>query len=187
VDVEAELGSIGGSAVESGAATEAGDGTRLPLESTFTDPEMAADFCQRTGVDALAISFRKMHRTYQGEPVLDLARVRVIHAAVDVPLVMHGASGLADSEYQEIVASGISKVCYYTAMGKAAVRDLARMLGDAGQEDAVYHHLISRAIDFFDADTRRLMNIVGCSGAVAESMNPRPLWAAPRGITIEGA
>lgn len=187
VDVEAELGSIGGSAVESGAATEAGDGTRLPLESTFTDPEMAADFCQRTGVDALAISFGNMHGTYQGEPVLDLARVRVIHAAVDVPLVMHGASGLADSEYQEIVASGISKVCYYTAMGKAAVRDLARMLGDAGQEDAVYHHLISRAIDFFDADTRRLMNIVGCSGAVAESMNPRPLWAAPRGITIEGA
>jgi fructose-bisphosphate aldolase class II len=174
VDVEAELGSIGGSAVESGAAAGAGGGTP---ESTFTDPEMAADFCQRTGVDALAISFGNVHGTYQGEPVLDLARVRAIHAAVDVPLVMHGASGLDDSEYQEIVESGISKVCYYTAMGKAAVGDLARMLADAGQDEVVYHQLISRTIEFFDADTRRLMDIVGCSGAVAEPTNPRPLWA----------
>jgi fructose-bisphosphate aldolase class II len=174
VDVEAELGSIGGSAVESGRPAGAGNGAPV---SIFTDPEMAADFCQRTGVDALAISFGNVHGSYQGEPVLDLARVRTIHTAVDVPLVMHGASGLADSEYQEIVESGISKVCYYTAMGKAAARDLARMLADAEQDEAVYHQLISRAIDFFDTDTRRLMDVVGCSGAVEKRENPRPLWA----------
>ena len=91
-------------------------------ESSTTDPEQAVDFVERTGVDALAISFGNAHGLYRGEPNLDLDRVRAIHAMVDVPLVMHGASG-------------------------------------------VYHHLISRSIDFFYAYTQWLLDLLGCSGA----------------------
>jgi len=177
VSVEAELGSIAGDAAETGGAAPS---VEVPNEndpgSSFTDPEMALDFVERTGVDTLAISFGNVHGTYRGEPNLDLNLVREIYALVDIPLVMHGASGLADSEYQEIVESGISKVCYYTAMGKAAARELAPVLADVGQDEVVYHQLISRAIEFFDTDSRRLMDLVGCSGTVARSENPRPLW-----------
>ena len=164
VSVEAELGSIAGSAAEVGIAAVPGQQGDGP-QSTFTDPEMAVDFVERTAIDALAISFGNAHGTYTGEPYLDLGRVRAIHDLVDVPLVMHGASGLAEGEYREIVDSGISKVCYYTAMGKAAAADLRSMLMAAGQDGIVYHEIISRAIEFFRQDTIRLMDIVGCAGA----------------------
>jgi fructose-bisphosphate aldolase class II len=165
VSVEAELGSIAGSAAESGrtrheASAPDGSGSR----STFTDPVLAEDFVERTGVDALAISFGNVHGTYRGEPALDLDLVREIHSRVDIPLVMHGASGLADSEYIKIVESGISKVCYYTAMGKRAANDIYEWLEDAGKDGAVYHEIISRAIDFFRADTAHVMALVGCIG-----------------------
>jgi fructose-bisphosphate aldolase class II len=167
VSVEAELGSIAGSAAETGGvAALAADAGDADPSSAFTDPELAVDFVERTGVDALAISFGNAHGTYRGEPNLNLELVREIHSLVDVPLVMHGASGLADDEYIKIVESGISKVCYYTAMGKRAARDIHGWLGDEDLDGVVYHGIISRAIDFFRADTAYVMSLVGCTGVV---------------------
>jgi fructose-bisphosphate aldolase class II len=156
VCVEAELGGLSGSVVDLE--------DRGP-EASFTDPDQAADFVQRTGVDTLAISFGNAHGVYKGEPNLDLDRVRKIHDRVDVPLVMHGASGLAEDVYPRIVESGISKVCYYTAMGIGAANDLGKTLANADQDTIVYHHLISRAIDYFCEYTTALLDLLGCSGA----------------------
>jgi fructose-bisphosphate aldolase class II len=158
VSVEAELGSIAGSAAETGAPV--GD----EPESAHTDPDLAAEFVERTGVDALAISFGNAHGTYRGEPDLHLELVREIFASVEVPLVMHGASGLNDGEYQKIVEAGISKVCYYTAMGRRAAREIQGQLEGADQDGAVYHQIISWAIDAFRADTERVMALIGCIG-----------------------
>lgn len=157
VSVEAELGSIAGSAVSLGDSGP---------EGAFTDPDVAVDFVERTGVDALAISFGNVHGLYKGEANIDLDRVRRIFSMVDIPLSMHGASGLADGEYKRIVASGISKVCYYTAMGIGASNDLRGMLAQAGPDATVYHEIISRAIDYFYAETQRLIDVVGCAGVV---------------------
>lgn len=157
VSVEAELGSIAGSAV---SLTDSGP------EAAFTDPDVAADFVARTGVDTLAISFGNVHGMYRGEPNLDLDRVRKIHAMVDIPLAMHGASGLAEDEYKRAVESGISKVCYYTASGIGASNDLKRMLADADWNATVYHDIISRSIDYFYTNTKRLIDLVGCAGVV---------------------
>jgi fructose-bisphosphate aldolase class II len=167
VSVEAELGSIGGSAVEGGGAgaraleTECGS-----AESAFTDPELAVDFVARTGIDALAISFGNVHGAYHGEPNLDLSLVRRIHSLVEIPLVMHGASGLADGEYQKIVESGISKVCYYSAMGKKVSDEIRRKLAAPEHDATVYHEIIAWTIDSFREDTERVMALVGCAGVV---------------------
>ena len=158
VSVEAELGSIAGSAAETGAPLDD------EPESAFTDPVLAAEFVESTGVDALAISFGNVHGTYRAEPNLDLELVRAIYSLVEVPLVMHGASGLDDGQYPRIVEAGISKVCYYTAMGKQAARDIHRRLDDAETDSAVYHEIISWAIDAFRADTKRVMALVSCIG-----------------------
>ena len=149
VSVEAELGSISGSAVSLGDSGP---------ESAFTDPDMAADFVARTDVDVLAISFGNAHGVYKGEPRIDLERVRSIYSKVDIPLAMHGASGLADGEYKNIVASGISKVCYYTSMGIGASKDIGRMFAEAGSDAIVYHAIISRAVDYFTTETKRLID-----------------------------
>lgn len=163
VSVEAELGSISGSAAETGSAAAPESASGGP-ESAFTDPELAVEFVQRTGVDALAISFGNAHGTYQGEPALDLNLVRKIHSLVEIPLVMHGASGLADGEYIKIVESGISKVCYYTAMGKKVSDEIARNLAAPERDGAVYHEIIAWAIDAFRQDAERVMALVGCVG-----------------------
>jgi fructose-bisphosphate aldolase class II len=166
VSVEAELGSIGGSAAEVGTSVPLVDPGEGEPASTFTDPDMAAEFVHRTGVDALAISFGNAHGTYHGKPNLDLNLVRKIHSMVEVPLVMHGASGLADAEYARIVDSGISKVCYYTAMGKRVSNEITRMLTTPGRSGAVYHEIIAWAIDSFREDASRVMALVGCVGVV---------------------
>jgi fructose/tagatose bisphosphate aldolase len=133
-------------------------------EASLTDPLAAAEYVAMTGVDALAISFGNAHGVYRGEPRIDLDRIREIHEKVDVPLVMHGASGLSDGMYPKIVASGISKLCYYTAMGIGAIDDVKRLVLEASQETIVYHHLVSRAIGYFYAETKRLIRVIGWTG-----------------------
>lgn len=157
VDVEAELGSIAGSAV---------DLANSGPEATFTDPGAAADFVRRTGADVLAISFGNAHGVYRREPRLDLHRVRAIHAEVGIPLAMHGASGLKNDDYAPIIESGISKICYYTAMGIGAADDVRDLLVEAGEGNAVYHQILSQAIAYFGTETKHLIDLVGCANAV---------------------
>ena len=91
----------------------------------MTDPGLATDFVERTGVDVLAISFGNSHGIYKGPPHLDLDLVRKIAGLVDVPLAMHGASGLHGGELRgPSSTSGISKVNYYTAMAREVSHEL---------------------------------------------------------------
>lgn len=155
VCVEAELGSIVGSSVD---LSDSGP------EAAFTDPDTVAEFVDRTGVDTLAISFGNVHGVYRGEPNLDLKRIRRIHSIVNIPLVMHGGSGLDENDYTRVIESGISKVCYYTAMARGVSHDLRKMMMDSKQEDLAYHNVISRAIEYFYAETKMLLDLLGCSG-----------------------
>nr|NLJ02181.1 ketose-bisphosphate aldolase [Bacillota bacterium] len=101
VSVEAELGKIGG--VEDDIKVDAAD-------ATFTDPKEAAEFAERTNVDALAIAIGTAHGVYKGEPKLDFARLEEIAAATDVPLVLHGASGISDEQIRRAIPHGITKI-----------------------------------------------------------------------------
>jgi fructose-bisphosphate aldolase class II len=160
VDVEAELGAIGGSAIEVGLTED--DATAD--NEGFTDPGLAAKFVAETGIDILAISFGNLHGVYSETPNLELDRVKRIYDRVTVPLAMHGGSGLGESFYPTIIASGISKLGYYTAMALGAGHDIGKMMAAADQYEAVYHNIISRSIDYFCMETKRLLDILGCSG-----------------------
>ena len=115
-------------------------------------------------MDALAISFGNAHGSYSGTPNLDLDLVREVHSLVSVPLVMHGASGLDDAQYAKIVDSGISKICYYTAMGLQVSNGIREMLICTEPNGTGYHEIIARTIDLFRADAKRVMALVGCTG-----------------------
>lgn len=114
VSVEAELGHVGG-------AEGGGDDGH---EEMYTKVEQAADFTARTGIDALAVAIGTAHGEYRVKPVLDINRLREIRSAVDVPLVLHGGSGLTDQDFRSCVANGISKVNIFTDMSKAAVNTI---------------------------------------------------------------
>lgn len=105
VTVEAELGALGGKEDDL-----VGEG------SCYTDPGDAAEFVRRTGVDSLAIAVGTAHGVYKTTPVLDLERISAIAAVTDVPLVLHGSSGLTDECVKECVKRGICKVNFATEL-----------------------------------------------------------------------
>ena len=121
VPVEAELGIIAG-IEEHIAVTE--------RDQAMTDPEAAAEFVGMTGCDALAVSIGNKHGFYQGEPDLDLDRLRAIRARVDVPLVLHGASGIPDTHIREAIRLGVCKVNIDTEMRDAFARSVRQTMGE---------------------------------------------------------
>ena len=101
VAVEAELGRLGGQ--EDDLIVDVKD-------NKYTNPEQAADFIKRTGIDSLAVAIGTAHGLYVGEPKLDFDRLLEIKNKVEVPLVLHGASGLSDSDIQKAISRGVCKV-----------------------------------------------------------------------------
>ena len=104
VPVEAELGKVGGKEDD----LDGGEG------NGYTVPEEAAEFVARTGVDFLAVAIGTAHGVYKGIPKLDVERVSRIARLVDVPLVLHGTSGVPDETVRECIARGMCKVNYAT-------------------------------------------------------------------------
>lgn len=105
VPCEAELGKVGGK--EDDLVAEA---------DTNTDPAQAKEFAERTGVTSLAVAIGTAHGFYVGTPVLDKERLSEIRKVVDIPLVLHGASGLTDEDVRDCVKRGICKVNFATEL-----------------------------------------------------------------------
>lgn len=102
--VEAELGLVGGS--EDGSTDH---GIRC------TDPDDAKVFCERTGIDALAVAIGNAHGNYPVAPKLAFDVLEKIHEKTEVLLVLHGGSGITDEDFQKAISLGIVKVNIATA------------------------------------------------------------------------
>ena len=122
--VEAELGSMGrresgdvaeGADAADAAATGADDETKI-----YTDPVQAGIFVKETGIDALACSFGTTHGIYLTEPKLDFGVVEGVRAQADnIPVVMHGGSGVSKEDYRKAIKAGVRKINYFTYMDKS--------------------------------------------------------------------
>ena len=110
VPVEAELGKVGG---------KEDDGPAVEGENPYTDPEEAKEFVARTGCTSLAIGVGTAHGVYTETPHIQQDVVKAIREAVDVPLVLHGTSGVPDEQVAEAVKNGICKVNYATELRQA--------------------------------------------------------------------
>ncbi len=119
VTVEGELGHVG---------DNAGAGKLSRPEDYYTDPLVSADYVKRTGVDALAIAVGNAHGDYRFPPKLDFDRISAIAEITELPLVLHGGSGLSDDDFRTAVARGICKVNIFTDLDRA---------GKAGAEQAL--------------------------------------------------
>ncbi len=108
IPVEAELGKVGGKEDDTFSA-----------ESTYTDPSDAEIFVKKTSIDSLAIAVGTAHGIYKNTPILDLERIELLYNRIDIPLVLHGASGLADAVIIETITRGISKINFATELRQA--------------------------------------------------------------------
>lgn len=118
--VEAELGGVAG---DEDASTGA-------VAGELTDPDQAAEFVERTGVDALAATVGTVHGFSPAPVHVDLDRVRAISTLTGIPFVLHGASGLSDAELAAAVAAGVAKVNVNAELRRAYFAALDRDGGD---------------------------------------------------------
>ena len=126
--IEGELGHVG----DNEDMTDDGTSSKDP-SMYYTDPKMALDFVQKTDVDALAVAVGNAHGAYKFPPKLDFARIREIATTVDVPLVLHGGSGLTDLDFKTAIREGISKVNIFTDINVAAAKAVSERYTDAGK------------------------------------------------------
>ena len=119
IPVEAELGKVGGK--EDDLECE-GD--------TNTDPKQAEEFVRRTGISSLAVAIGTAHGFYVGTPKLDKERLSEIRKVVEVPLVLHGASGLSDQDVLECIQRGICKVNFATELRAAYTDGIKELLNE---------------------------------------------------------
>ena len=132
VSVEAELG-----AMPSG---ENGNKAEIKQEDLYTKVELVNDFVNRTGVDILAIAFGTAHGIYKTKPILNMDIISRVREISDIPLVMHGGSGVSEDEYREVIKRGINKINYYTYMSYAGY-EKAKEICDKKDKD--YYHTLA--------------------------------------------
>jgi len=104
IPVEAELGKVGGKEDD------------LESNNVYTNPDDAVEFVRQTGINSLAIAIGTAHGLYKIQPKLDLDRLSEIKKFVDIPLVLHGATGLSDETIKECVKRGINKINFATEL-----------------------------------------------------------------------
>jgi tagatose 1,6-diphosphate aldolase GatY/KbaY len=156
IPVEAELGHVGGKEDE-----------LTGRSGGYTDPADAVEFVRRTSVTSLAVAIGTAHGFYKVTPVLDVARLREIRkhlkaAGLDIPLVLHGASGLSEQAVRECVAEGICKVNFATELREAYTIGVRSTLTDQEVYDPKKYGKAGMA-KLKDAVITR-MKVCGCVG-----------------------
>ena len=153
VTVEGELGHVG---------DNEGAGKLENPSDYFTDPAVAADFVQKTGVDALAVAVGNAHGDYKFPPKLDFSRITAIREATGIPLVLHGGSGLSDDDFREAVRRGVCKINIFTDLDKAGKAGIekglkngaASMMGLIPYEIEAMKEVVRNKIGLFGSDGR---------------------------------
>lgn len=120
VPVEAELGKVGGKE----------DDLTGDDDNPYTDPAEAKIFVERTNADSLAVGIGTAHGIYKGEPNVNVDVLSAIRKAVDIPLVLHGTSGVPDETVKECIRRGICKVNYATDLRIAFSKGLKSYLSE---------------------------------------------------------
>ena len=165
--VEAELGHVGrGDDYEKFGALRRG----------FSNPEEATQFVEETGVDFLAVAIGSAHGLYSGEPQLDLALLRQIGSRVNVPLVLHGGSGLTEAQLRSAIAAGICKINVATDLRLRAARSIRQATNSEGSS---YASVLAAARDAFRMGSTYYLDLFGTAGQVGGPAGGKESSSAP--------
>ena len=121
IPVEAELGKVGG---------KEDDGPAVEGENPYTDPNEAEEFVARTGCGSLAVGVGTAHGVYKGTPHIEQGVLKEIRSRLEIPLVLHGTSGVPDDQVAEAIRNGICKVNYATELRQAFTRGFMGYMAD---------------------------------------------------------
>jgi fructose-bisphosphate aldolase, class II len=151
VNVEAELGHVGiGSEYQEIVGSRKG----------YTDPAEVERFVAETGVDFLAVAVGTAHGVFAGDPKLDLDLLAEIRRRVDIPLVMHGGSGLSEDQFRAAIKNGIAKINVVTELVNTTAQ---RMREDAAGPKSTYHSMTSVAVKSYQERAGYYLDLFGAS------------------------
>ena len=158
ISVEAELGKIFG-AEDQVVITE--------REASFTDPEQAKGFVEKTQVDSLAVSIGNAHGFYKGKPELDFERLKEIRSSIEdkALLVLHGASGIPDEDIRQAIDIGITKINIDTEIRDAFRRGVTEFIQENPQQIDP-RKILKPAIKEMSEVVKRKIRLFGSSGKV---------------------
>jgi fructose-bisphosphate aldolase class II len=147
--VEGEIGHVGNADSEDNLLTD-----------MYTTPEEAIAYCEATGVDALAVAIGSAHGVYKKKPQLNIERLQAIRAATDVPLVLHGGSGLSDDDFRNTIREGIAKVNIFTDLCLAGNKACAEGL----EKQMDYLSIRNLKVEYIKAAVLAKMQLFGSVG-----------------------
>ncbi|MDA8477773.1 tagatose bisphosphate family class II aldolase [Citrobacter sp. Awk 4] len=154
--VEAELGRLGGQ--EDDLIVDGKD-------VLYTHPEQAREFVSKTGIDSLAVAIGTAHGLYTAAPKLDFERLEEIRQCVDVPLVLHGASGLPTQDIKRAISLGICKVNVATELKIAFSEALKDYLNNHRDASDPRHYMVPAKAAMKEV-VRKVIVDCGCEGKI---------------------
>jgi fructose-bisphosphate aldolase, class II len=154
IPVEGELGYVPG--------VEGEDAERHPGEVVYTTVADAKTYVDATGIDFLAVSIGTVHGRMKGEPKLDFERLAEINQALQIPIVIHGGTGLSEAQFHKLIENGVTKINYYTALADAAGRCIDNNVKATGA--AGYTALVKGVSDAIQQEAERCIELWGSTG-----------------------
>ncbi len=150
------------------------------VERAMTDPDQAAEFIRLTGADSLAVAIGSIHAMREQEATLDIDRLKAIRKKVNIPLVLHGSSGVKNESILEAIENGISKINVATYLNQAFVRGLREGLEKMPDEvDPRKFLAISR--EYVKEAVREKIRLFGSAGRIDSTggfVSPRRVFGA---------
>ena len=174
VAVVGELGYVAG--------IEGEGGQQHPGEPMFTVPSEARAYVERTGIDFLAVSIGTVQGRQRGRAKLDFQRLKNVHEAVRVPLVIHGGSGLTDDQYRRLIAHNVAMINYYTGLSEIAFASERELL--RGNRDGSYTAVNKGVRAAVAAEAERCLRLWGGAGRAAEILTQCREWRPVEHIIV---
>ena len=145
-----------------------------PGKAAFTNPAEAKAYVEKTGIDFLAVSIGTVQGRIKGRAKLDFQRLKLLNEAVKIPLVIHGGSGLNESQFRKLTSMGIVQINYYTALSDVAAQAMRTQskLNPSGS----FTELKKDVKDAVCKEVERCLRIWGCAGRAAEVFEQCEPW-----------
>ncbi len=156
IDVEAELGHV---SMEEGNPDKGETDMDEPI---YTDPALVREFVEKTGVDALAISIGTVHGVCLKKPEIDFQRLKKIRDITDIPLVLHGGSGVSDDDFKRCIREGITKINYFSEVSLFVAENIKERL-QKRMEKNYYQDIVKWSQELFKERVKDRIRLFGSS------------------------
>ena len=174
VSVVGELGYVAG---------KVGEGAEQhPGEAAFTNPSEAKAYVERTGVDFLAVSIGTVQGRMDGRAKLDYTRLKQLNQTVNIPLVIHGGSGLNEDQFHKLTINGVAKIDYYTALSDVAAKAMRKRSKE--NPNGSFTDLKKDVKEAIGTEVQRCLRQWGSAGRAAEVLQRCEPWLAVEHLIV---